>query len=73
MKRLFLSAAILFAGITMHAQDAYNTTTTTAKNNFRWSIGVEPSVPVGHYHDLQVLESEVLSRENTSRVSWGLR
>jgi hypothetical protein len=52
MKRLFLSAAILFAGITMHAQDAYNTTTTTAKNNFRWSIGVEPSVPVGHYHDL---------------------
>jgi hypothetical protein len=65
MKKLFFAIAIAAISISVNAQDtsavSYNTSagkndTYTSKKNafdkkFIMSIGIEPSIPVGHFHD----------------------
>jgi len=67
MKKIVFIITIAAYSISMNAQDStviandtyagknkkdsYNSNTTLDKS-FIWSIGVEPSIPVGHFHDL---------------------
>jgi hypothetical protein len=52
MKKLvFLSMAIGFV-ITTNAQEGYTTKASSTTKNFIWSIGLNPSIPLGHFGDL---------------------
>src|SRR5690349_3300109 len=64
-KIIFVIVAILSIAVAS-AQDSLNTTNTYPKNDkgyannenptldktLIWSIGIEPSMPIGHFHDL---------------------
>jgi len=52
MKRVFIVTIIALVGNGLLAQESYSGNSSTAGNKFKWSIGAEPSVPVGHFHDL---------------------
>lgn len=52
MKKLvFLFVAINFV-IAINAQEGYTTKTSSSTKNFIWSIGINPSLPIGHFSDL---------------------
>lgn len=60
MKNLIFALLVAAVPFTLKAQDSSSTvprtnvssysTTHTSLNNFIWSVGVEPSLPIGHFH-----------------------
>jgi hypothetical protein len=50
-KLVFLSMTICFV-MTTNAQEGYTTKTFSSTKNFIWSIGINPSIPLGHFSDL---------------------
>ena len=52
MKRVFFVATIALIGNGLLAQESYSNKSSSGGDNFKLGVAVEPSLPVGHFHDL---------------------
>jgi len=52
MKRVFFVATIVLVGNGLLAQESYSNKSSTGGDNIKLGIGVEPTMPVGRFHDL---------------------
>jgi hypothetical protein len=49
MKKLVFFLVTFSCIVTVNSQNTYSTKTSTTSKNFIWSIGVNPSIPLGHF------------------------
>jgi len=50
MKKLVFVCVVAILSNLAYAQDTYQSNTTTMNKKIHWSVGVDPSVPVGNFH-----------------------